>query len=134
MDASTGWRRCGAEEETGIRCPIRREAQRGAREELRNVGDASRDRAPPVVRVPRFDLAGWHPPAHLDDVAKAGRETFDLCFDPLGHVDLATVGHVAVGVASVLPVPRARAIEVALLAYDQERAIGRAAFPHRLLG
>jgi hypothetical protein len=73
--------------------------------------------------------------AHLDDVAKAGGEAFDLRFDPLGHVDLATVRHVAVRVSRVC-FPFGARMRSKLLCWQtiRKRVIGRAAFPHRLLG
>ena len=131
VHAAAGRRRGRAEEEARVRRRVRVEPRDGAREELERVGDAAGDRAADVVRVVALEVGrcssrgargcGRGSPARS---ARSGARS-RRCMSTV-----EPVRHVAVGVAGVLAGRRARRVELALLAQDEERPLGVPAATH----
>src|SRR5450432_4186455 len=67
-------------------------------------------------------------------IAKAGRETFDLSFDALRHVDRGLVRHMTIPPKRVLTARRARLIEKTLLRDEHEWSFGMFAIRDRAFG
>src|SRR5713226_5539370 len=63
-------------------------------------------------------------------ITETGGESLDLCFDPLGDVDLATEWSVTVGPKRVLTARSTRSIEKTLLSDEHKRALGNFSVCH----
>ena len=57
-------------------------------------------------------------------ITETGGEPLDLCFDPLGHVDLATEWSVTVSPKRVLTARSTRLVEKTLLSDEHKRVLG----------
>src|SRR3981081_362520 len=90
----------------------------------------TRDGTTGVVRVAVLDILAVHHRARENALPEAGRESFELRFDTVGHVDGRAVRHMAVRPQRLLACGRARGIEEALLRHQNERPLRMLAAPH----
>jgi hypothetical protein len=134
VDAAAGRRRARADVEPLVRRRIRVQAHDGPREELPEGIRAAADVAADHVLVDHFVPGGRDRVAREDPVAKARREALDLALDPLRHVHVRAVRHVAVGPSRLLAVGRAARIEEALLREEHVGTLRVLAVRHLGLG
>src|SRR6266850_2550407 len=123
MHSPTRRSRGGAEVDVTRGRRVGIEAKERARHELEQRVRATADVATDVVRVVALDLGGAHDRTREDPIAEPGGEALELRLDSLGHVKGGPVGNVAVRPYRVLPRGRARWIEEALLADEDEGAL-----------
>ena len=79
--------------------------------------------------VMAFDVRGPHDVARQHTVPEAGGKAFDLCLDPVQHVDIRSVRHVAVRPGRLPSGGCSRRIEQRWLRQQDERTLGGTPLP-----
>src|ERR1041385_6131861 len=97
MNAAAGRSRSGAEIDTWQWRPIRSGTKDWTHDQLAQVCGTAVNVAAGQITVRLLKIGRIHGVAGQNAIAKAGREPFDLRFDPLRHVALASKRHVRVG-------------------------------------
>ena len=123
MNTATGGSRSGAEIDTRQRCPIRSEAENWARDELPQIRGATVNVAAGQIPVRSFKIDSIEGVTGQNAIAKTRRESLDLPFDPLRHVDVASERHVSVGPERIFAGGRACGVEETLLRNEHKRTL-----------
>src|SRR4051812_41222642 len=102
MHPATRWRRTGAYEQARIRRGVRVPASHGAKDHLLQIVRATPDVAPDEVGVVSLVIGRRHFVPGDYRIAKPGCKFLDASFDPVRHVHLTPVGHMAIGPPGML--------------------------------
>ena len=88
---------------------------------LRQILNAARDVATDEVWIVKFEIGGAHDTARENTVAKSGRESFNLPFYGVAHVDGGSVGDMAIRPECVLTRGCAGGVKQRRLRDERER-------------
>src|SRR5262245_18214428 len=125
-------RRCrrGADEKPRNRHCIWVESKGGASQDLHEVLNTAGDVAADVVGIVFLEVGSGHGMPRQNTIPKSGRESFDLRFDTIGHIDFRIGGNVTVRPSRVLTLRSATVVEQTRLRQQYERSIRTPSFRH----
>src|ERR1017187_3377444 len=104
-----------------------------AKQELPQIHRSSADVSAYKISVHAFQRCRSEHPPRQNAIAESRRETLDLRLQAVQHVELRTVGHMAISPCGMFPLRSARRVEQTGLRQQNKWALGMVSMPHGFL-